>query len=362
MVAVSLKKKKKKKKKKKNIIFFFFKQKTAYEMCDSDWSSDVCSSDLIEPSAFALFATGIGLMEITSLVERPILLTSQYESLKEYREYLESSTGDYDLYDADWNNRLSALALAQWSAGSAFTSSLLLFPPEQVTISLFGKITAIAGMGAAVTGSIFDTLALNQFIRADYTYMQYEAASSGVEELYTAYNAEIENYQTSTLIGMIVRGSGGLIGMLAPVMPGRKQPLATTPLHRGLFVSALLSFTASTFTKHAAQIQALQLNDLYAAYQESTSNMDEVYNDYRSANRAYTALNIATYSLWAAGGAAVITALFLPQKTVSGYTAAAGGDSDSRSAGPAEPKWELLNITAAPAEGGGLQFGFTLAK
>ena len=47
MVAVSLKKKKKKKKKKKNIIFFFFKQKTAYEMCDSDWSSDVCSSDLL---------------------------------------------------------------------------------------------------------------------------------------------------------------------------------------------------------------------------------------------------------------------------------------------------------------------------
>src|SRR3546814_1898547 len=27
--------------------FFFFKQKTAYEMCISDWSSDVCSSDLV---------------------------------------------------------------------------------------------------------------------------------------------------------------------------------------------------------------------------------------------------------------------------------------------------------------------------
>src|SRR3546814_3344854 len=27
-------------------IFFFFKQKTAYEMRISDWSSDVCSSDL----------------------------------------------------------------------------------------------------------------------------------------------------------------------------------------------------------------------------------------------------------------------------------------------------------------------------
>src|SRR3546814_8549042 len=29
------------------IYFFFFKQKTAYEMRISDWSSDVCSSDLI---------------------------------------------------------------------------------------------------------------------------------------------------------------------------------------------------------------------------------------------------------------------------------------------------------------------------
>src|SRR3546814_6457373 len=35
------------------VFFFFFKQKTAYEMRTSDWSSDVCSSDLIrrrEPS------------------------------------------------------------------------------------------------------------------------------------------------------------------------------------------------------------------------------------------------------------------------------------------------------------------------
>ena len=27
-------------------LLFFFKQKTAYEMCGRDWSSDVCSSDL----------------------------------------------------------------------------------------------------------------------------------------------------------------------------------------------------------------------------------------------------------------------------------------------------------------------------
>src|SRR3546814_16891759 len=35
------------------MCFFFFKQKTAYEMRISDWSSDVCSSDLIARLAAA---------------------------------------------------------------------------------------------------------------------------------------------------------------------------------------------------------------------------------------------------------------------------------------------------------------------
>src|SRR3546814_2527847 len=33
-------------------MFFFFKQKTAYEMRISDWSSDVCSSDLAHARAY----------------------------------------------------------------------------------------------------------------------------------------------------------------------------------------------------------------------------------------------------------------------------------------------------------------------
>src|SRR3546814_9128130 len=35
--------------------FFFFKQKTAYEMRISDWSSDVCSSDLLAGSGKTIF-------------------------------------------------------------------------------------------------------------------------------------------------------------------------------------------------------------------------------------------------------------------------------------------------------------------
>src|SRR3546814_9969973 len=44
---------------------FFFKQKTAYEMRISDWSSDVCSSDL------EMFVTRDGRLLVNELAPRP---------------------------------------------------------------------------------------------------------------------------------------------------------------------------------------------------------------------------------------------------------------------------------------------------
>src|SRR3546814_4685152 len=40
------------------VVFFFFKQKTAYDMRISDWSSDVCSSDLMTALAPLLRGDG----------------------------------------------------------------------------------------------------------------------------------------------------------------------------------------------------------------------------------------------------------------------------------------------------------------
>src|SRR3546814_2238676 len=41
------------------LFVFFFKQKTAYEMRISDWSSDVCSSDLSKAHQIRSARTGI---------------------------------------------------------------------------------------------------------------------------------------------------------------------------------------------------------------------------------------------------------------------------------------------------------------
>src|SRR3546814_3146300 len=41
------------------ILFFFFKQKTAYEMRISDWSSDVCSSDLSKRAFYSNYGSTV---------------------------------------------------------------------------------------------------------------------------------------------------------------------------------------------------------------------------------------------------------------------------------------------------------------
>src|SRR3546814_2451095 len=51
-------------------MFFFFKQKTAYEMRISDWSSDVCSSDL------AGKAFGCSRRQLLSRIELPHAMPS----------------------------------------------------------------------------------------------------------------------------------------------------------------------------------------------------------------------------------------------------------------------------------------------
>src|SRR3546814_3327410 len=52
--------------------FFFFKQKTAYEMRISDWSSDVCSSDL----------ANLDLVEVAPMAKPPVAKLMDFGKFK----------------------------------------------------------------------------------------------------------------------------------------------------------------------------------------------------------------------------------------------------------------------------------------
>src|SRR3546814_4546826 len=88
-------------------MFFFFKQKTAYEMRISDWSSDVCSSDLRASMLKRLTKSGPGLRAaglLAGLVIRLVRSTTRWERVVDpgAAALLE---GPAPLIGAFWHNR-----------------------------------------------------------------------------------------------------------------------------------------------------------------------------------------------------------------------------------------------------------------
>src|SRR3546814_16467493 len=63
---------------------FFFKQKTAYEMRISDWSSDVCSSDLLQHARLECYRSS-GTWADLGQMNRPAILTLNLpEQVRQY--------------------------------------------------------------------------------------------------------------------------------------------------------------------------------------------------------------------------------------------------------------------------------------
>src|SRR3546814_9998753 len=59
------------------MYFFFFKMKTAYEMRISDWSSDVCSSDLSSPTQSWLAASRVASLAIIFMFYLATMIVGQ---------------------------------------------------------------------------------------------------------------------------------------------------------------------------------------------------------------------------------------------------------------------------------------------
>src|SRR3546814_1543027 len=96
-------------------IFFFFKQKTAYEMRISDWSSDVCSSDL--PA---------GLKQAQQLPE-PIFTPSTKAAVGDHDQNV-SFDAVVDAVGADLANQVrdATLPIYRWAAAYAAERGIII--------------------------------------------------------------------------------------------------------------------------------------------------------------------------------------------------------------------------------------------
>src|SRR3546814_4160826 len=87
-------------------MLFFFKHKTAYEMRISDWSSDVCSSDLVSQGYRRGGANGTPVTG--SFAESPAWLTYKADTVVNYELGVKGGSDAFNynanIFYVDWKN------------------------------------------------------------------------------------------------------------------------------------------------------------------------------------------------------------------------------------------------------------------
>src|SRR3546814_5109273 len=118
------------------VVFFFFKQKTAYEMRISDWSSDVCSSDLPSDS-LRLLADSLLIRQPADALRYGLVDGLKYKD--ELLTELKALTSSQD------ENELNTIKLSDYSHVSVKAESRQGLPDKIAVIYASGEI--ISGEG-----------------------------------------------------------------------------------------------------------------------------------------------------------------------------------------------------------------------
>src|SRR3546814_2922351 len=110
-------------------VFFFFKQKTAYEMRISDWSSDVCSSDLVSRRAVLEESRAEQRSELIENLREGQVLKGVVKNITDYGAFIDLGGVDGLLHVTDiaWrriNHPSEALQIGQTVRSEEHTSEL----------------------------------------------------------------------------------------------------------------------------------------------------------------------------------------------------------------------------------------------
>src|SRR3546814_1464608 len=111
-----------------------FKQKTAYDLRISDWSSDVCSSDLVGGKSYEIY-------RLDALAQAGLDVASLPYSLKILLENLLRTENGTDITADDIQ------ALANWDA-NAEPSREIAFTPARVVLQDFTGVPAVVDLAA----------------------------------------------------------------------------------------------------------------------------------------------------------------------------------------------------------------------
>src|SRR3546814_4382917 len=111
-------------------MLFFFKQKTAYEMRISDWSSDVCSSDLILAVTAALATASA-----PSMAQTKVTISQAFQSMLYLPFYVAIDKGFFKKEGIDVDKETAGSPTAALSAVLSGSAQFSIHGPEWTAIA-----------------------------------------------------------------------------------------------------------------------------------------------------------------------------------------------------------------------------------
>ena len=283
---------------------------------------EVVGSNLVSTLTFA---AGILIQDAANVLNtlgfEHLLLSQEYLNL--YREAGEGAdfVTLYENYEWEYfdytDSTLASYVLSGVGAGIAGTS-LFLFP-NGITLSSLGKVVFSAGIGFIIAGNVLGNAANSLATDNAQLFNDYMATTdpAGIESLYSQYQDEFDTYGTFRRASVSMWLFGGVATVGSLFLPGIKTETTPTFMDKLLMSGGLALISAGNYFLSVALDQKITADEYWNVYMETDlSAADQTVNDlyllYEDTYNLYTTNTFLAIGTWVAGGALVLTSVFVP--------------------------------------------------
>ncbi len=268
--------------------------------------------------AGTLFMAGGGL---THLVGVEALSRSMYA----WDDYYSAGDNFDELYgtyqeESDLARIMTLSSYGAWGLGAtSLALSTFLFPDEGLELSIAGQMGINISLALAAAGGFFVHTSNRVLFDSRRNWLDYYAAGeASASDLYSDYENAMLRYTIFKIAGYALWGAAAVAIPVSLILPGKREPVYSTLFDKILVSAGLAMITGGNFCLSFAQNFRVQSDRAWEDYSTGGNNLDELYGLYEEPYDNYVLTTILSYSLWGAGGAAILAATLIPFENLGG--------------------------------------------
>jgi hypothetical protein len=274
-----------------------------------------------------LFYTSGHLSNTAGNIVQNIALQIQMAANDAYNEYISAGVDAADIYSSTetgyeslYNLYLNSTYLyyGLWAGGGLVTGISNGFLSNS-HLSLGGKILKTSGVLINTAGNVANAISVIQLLKVRSTYIDYmKDDGTSTSELYKLYNDNYVLYNLEKIIGYSLWGGGTLLDITSYLLPGKKSYSRPGFLEQLLSGLGYLMLSAGNYSFSIGTNKLLTADQTFSNYMAADEfSVGSIYNEYVSNLREYEIYSYVSYGLWTAGTVALISSLFIPEKSVT---------------------------------------------